>query len=230
MNGWADPHRDRVAPLSCPLLVIFRNLKNRRQAAGATKGARGRIGASREIGQYPRVAALAPTRVVASYSARCARVPSPARYRQGKTSESPKQSSRQTFLRTFHFSGGRLALRPAKPRAAAAGPRHHAIARSGPIFFRTSARLYADAWPGSAGHRLCARAARTLFSRRRLWTPPARARAAASRRSRLSGLGREMDRQRLWADRGFCAALAADARCPELAHCDLGTPPGGAVS
>src|SRR4029077_5535771 len=82
----------------------------------------------------------------------------------------------------------------------------------------------------SASYRLRACPARTLFSRRRLWTPPARAHAAASRRSRLSRLVHKMDRQQFWSDHRFCAAHAADDRYPELAHRDLGTPLGVAVS
>ena len=99
-----------------------------------------------------------------------------------------------------------------------------------PPAYRTSARLHAHTRPGSASHRLRACPARTLFSRRRLWTPPARAPPAASRRSRLSRLGHKMDRQRIWADFRLYAAAAADDRYPELAHGALGTPPGLAVS
>ena len=177
-----------------------------------------------------RAAALAPAGRVASYSARCARVSSPARHRRGTTSESPKQASRSIFSRAFHSPCARLAICPAKPRATVTDPCAHAIACRRPTAYRTGARLHAHTRPGSASHRLRARPARTLFSRRCLWIPPARAHPAASRRSRLSRFGHKMDRQQLWADFLFYAALVRDDRYPGPAHSALGTPPGLAVS
>src|SRR5690348_403696 len=122
-----------------------------------------------------------------------------------------------------------MALCPRKLRAADAAFSNYATACLRPNLHWTSAGLYIDARAGSAGHRLRACPARTLFSRRRLRTPPPRAYAAASCRSHVSRLGHKLDRQQLWPDHRFWAAPAGDDRCPELAHRALGASPGLAI-